>query len=205
MEILEKLFGGAGKVKLMRLFIFNEETSFTTEEIVKRTGVNISYLRKEIPSLLKSNFIKKKILLRTIKIKKGKKTISVKRKFNGFTFNTSFLFTSQFKTMLMRSTSFYGSALVRKIGRAGKMKLVVISGIFIQEPESRLDLMVVGDRFNKGVLERAVKSIEAEIGRELRYAAFETQDFSYRLSVYDRLVRDVLDYPHEKLLDKIGV
>ena len=205
MEILEKLLGGAGKVKLMRLFIFNEENSFTIEEVAKKTRVSVNRVRKEIKSLVKVNFIKNRVLVREIKIKKGRKKISVKKKFNGFVFNPSFPFISQFKTMLLRSTSFYGDALIRKIGRAGRMKLIVTSGIFMQEPESRLDLMVVGDRFDKKILERTVKNIEAEIGREIRYAFFETPDFNYRLGVYDRLIRDDLDYPHEKLLNKIGV
>jgi hypothetical protein len=30
-------------------------------------------------------------------------------------------------------------------------------------------------------------------------------DFAYRVSMNDKLVRDVLDYPYEVLVDKIGV
>jgi hypothetical protein len=39
--------------------------------------------------------------------------------------------------------------------------------------------------------------MEAEIGGELSYAVFETKEFLYRLNMYDKLVRDILDYPHE--------
>ena len=48
-------------------------------------------------------------------------------------------------------------------------------------------------------------ALEAELGREIRYAFFTTPDFRYRLGVYDRLLRDVFDYPHRVLLDKIGL
>ena len=51
----------------------------------------------------------------------------------------------------------------------------------------------------------AVHMIEAEIGRELRYAAFTTEEFRYRVGVYDRLIRDAFDYPHRTILDKIGL
>ena len=54
-------------------------------------------------------------------------------------------------------------------------------------------------------MERVIRSIEAEIGKELRYASFETPDFRYRLGMYDKLVRDILDFPHKKVVDKIGV
>jgi hypothetical protein len=50
-----------------------------------------------------------------------------------------------------------------------------------------------------------IKRLEGEFGREIRYALFSTSDFRYRLGVYDRLIRDVFDYPHRLLLDKIGL
>ena len=46
--------------------------------------------------------------------------------------------------------------------------------------------------------------LEAEIGKELAYAVFDTPDFLYRANMYDKLVRDVIDFPHEKVLD-IGI
>jgi hypothetical protein len=54
-------------------------------------------------------------------------------------------------------------------------------------------------------LERAIRDIESEVGKELTYAAFKTDDFIYRLGMYDKFIRDILDYPHEKILDKIGI
>ena len=47
--------------------------------------------------------------------------------------------------------------------------------------------------------------VEAEIGKELTFASFETADFHYRLGMYDKLIRDILDYPHQKLLDKLNM
>ena len=49
-----------------------------------------------------------------------------------------------------------------------------------------------------------MKIIESEIGKELRYAYFSTEDFQYRLSMCDKLTRDILDYPHKKILNKLG-
>ena len=38
------------------------------------------------------------------------------------------------------------------------------------------------------------EALLAELGRELRYASFTTEDFKYRVGVYDRLIRDVFDF-----------
>ena len=49
-------------------------------------------------------------------------------------------------------------------------------------------------------IEEGIKKIEAELGIELVYAMFETKEFIYRLNMYDKLIRDILDYPHEVVL-----
>ena len=52
----------------------------------------------------------------------------------------------------------------------------------------------------RGKIEEGIRKLEAEIGAELVYAIFDTKEFIYRLNMYDKLVRDILDYPHEVLL-----
>jgi len=62
----------------------------------------------------------------------------------------------------------------------------------------------VGDKLKRGAVDRVIKTMEAEVGRELVYAVFDTADFLYRLNAYDKFIRDVLDYPHEKIIDKLN-
>jgi len=63
----------------------------------------------------------------------------------------------------------------------------------------------VGDHLKQAKLLSIMSSIEALLGKELRYAAFETVDFRYRLSIYDKLIKDILDYQHKKILNKLGI
>jgi hypothetical protein len=95
--------------------------------------------------------------------------------------------------------------VVSTLSRTGTLKLVIVSGLFIHNPESRVDLLVVGDHIKKGKLVTAMAKIEAELGREIRYAAFETADWNYRRGLYDKLIRDILDFPHRKILNKLGL
>jgi predicted nucleotidyltransferase len=94
---------------------------------------------------------------------------------------------------------------LRLLKKAGNLRLVVLSGVFTDAAESNVDLLVVGDRLDERSLARAVHTIEAELGREIRYASFSTDDFNYRRGIYDRLIRDLFDYPHQALLDRIGL
>lgn len=81
----------------------------------------------------------------------------------------------------------------------------MFSGIFKELQDSRIDILVVAEGSKKSVADSVMASIEADIGKEIRFAVLDTEDFKYRLGVGDRLIRDVLDYPHEIVLDRIGM
>jgi hypothetical protein len=95
--------------------------------------------------------------------------------------------------------------MLTELKKAGNLRVVALSGLFTGAIETKIDLLVVGDKLDDKHLEKSVHELEAELGRELRFAAFSTEDFRYRVGVYDRLLRDVFDYPHRTILDKIGL
>ena len=96
--------------------------------------------------------------------------------------------------------------LLKKFKTLGsKLKLVVLSGIFLYSPSSRLDVVVVGDSISRTKLENILSNIESSIGKELKYALFSTEEFQYRMSMFDHFLREIFDKPHEKLLDKLNV
>lgn len=192
MEALSKLFGSEAKVKIMRLFLFNPETVFDTGEISERAKVEPPKVRREISNLEKMGLVKRRV---SNKKKNG----------HGFVLETQFPYLLQLQNFLINIEPLQPKEIIRKVSKVGNIKLIIIAGVFLQEPESRADLVIVGDAVKKSNLENLMKTLEAEIGKELRYAYFTTEDFKYRISMFDKLVRDILDYPHKKILNKIGV
>jgi len=95
--------------------------------------------------------------------------------------------------------------LVKKLGKVGNLKLILISGVFLHDQDARVDMLIAGDDLSQAKLKQTISLIESELGKELRYAAFETADFQYRLGVYDKLIRDILDSHHKKILNKLGI
>jgi hypothetical protein len=92
--------------------------------------------------------------------------------------------------------------IVSALRRGGRLAAVILSGCFLGDPSRPADLIVAADAFNERRLDKAVRDLEPMFGREIRYAAFSTPEFRYRLTIQDRLIRDTLDYPHLVLLDK---
>lgn len=205
MDILGKLFGSESKVKIMRLFLFNPETPFAREDVAERARVSPELARAELALLRRMRLLKNKGFSRRVVRSKGKARKFVNKKVSGFILNASFPYLPELQRLLIDSSLLKGDQLLRKLNRTGKIKLVLTAGIFIANPDSRLDILVVGDHLRRSAVEHAIRGIEAEMGKELRYAAFETTEFNYRLGMYDKLIRDILDYPHTIVIDRLGL
>jgi hypothetical protein len=192
METLSKLFGSETKVKIMRLFLFNPEHVFSVSEIAERAKAPIGHVRREVVILEKAGLIKSR-------------APSGNSRKRGFILDTHFTYLLPLQNFLINAEPLNPKEIVKKISKLGSLKLLIVAGVFMQEPESRVDMLIVGDHIKKSSLENTMKILESEIGKELRYAFFTTEDFQYRLSMCDKLTRDILDYPHRKILNKLGV
>ena len=189
MDDLAKIFGSPARLKTLRLFIFNRDLPLTAAEVSERTKVPLAAARKELTELTKAGFLRKR----------GERTKAQ------FQTNLKFEQLGALSQFIRETTSVRPQRVRETLKKAGTLHLVVLSGLFTGAIEPRIDLLVVGERLDERALAHAVRVLEAELGREIRYASFVTGDFRYRLSVYDRLLRDVFDYPHRVLLDKIGL
>jgi len=188
-DILGKLFGSSARIKILRLFLLNPEKAFDKDTISKRSKVNYRETGRELASLSEIDLIRSKS----------------KDNQKNWQLNQAFAFIEPLKLLLVNTVPFKREELLKRLRPVGRIKLIVVSGLFIHRDDSRTDLLVVGDEIKKKTLENVIHTMESEIGREISYGVFDTKDFQYRLGIYDKFVRDVLDYPHEKILDKLGL
>ncbi len=189
MDPLAKLFGSAARVKLLRLFLFNDDITFTAVDAAFRARLSKDATRKELTALTNTGIIRKKA---------GKSPV-------GYTADKRFTHYEPLKVFLRTTTEVSDDAILTNLKKAGTIRLVVLSGLFTGALESKVDVLIVGDRMEEKPLATAIHALEAELGRELRYACFPSDQFKYRLGVYDRLLRDVFDYPNRVIVDKIGL
>jgi len=180
MEILGKILGSPARVKIMRLFLLNKEKTFKNKDIAKRSRVSADTVRREIKLLSSIGFIKKHGV--------------------DWCFNSSFKYSLKFENLLIDSENIDKEKIANVFKKSGKIKLMLLSGLFIKNTESRVDLLIVGDKIKRATVEEEIHKLEAEIGTELSYAVFETKEFLYRLDMYDKLIRDILDFPHQIVL-----
>ncbi len=192
-DTLSAIFNSPARVKVMRLFLLNRDTVFAPAQVATWVNVSSPAARKELTSLARAGFIKRK------KDRRDGRTV------DGWMFDQKFEYTDSLQQLLFGTEFVNKTELAARFRKTGRIKLLLLSGIFTQKPDARLDLLLVGDNLKRSAIERIVRSLEGEIGREVAYAAFESEEFVYRASMYDKLIRDIIDFPHEKVVNQGGL
>lgn len=148
---------------------------------------------------------------KNIKKTKNKKHQS---KINGggvkYILNSNFEFFEELKSLIMKSSPAEKNKMVRKINSLGRIKLAVISGVFLNSEKENFDnsiadLFIVGDDISKERLRKFLRALEAEVGREVKLSIMDKEEFDYRYGMFDRFVRVLLEGPHEKIINKLGL
>jgi hypothetical protein len=194
------LFGNQARVKLLRFFLFNPTQEVTFDDISRRAKLVRRTARTEINALERAEIIKKKIIFTPHKTKKNAKVRSV-----GYVLNSKSPQLSSLQTFLFETAPINGVTVLKHLRKVGPIDFVACTGIFMREFDRRLDLLVAMKKLNEGKIEVAIRALEAEIGIEIRYSTFTAEDLLYRVGMYDKLTRDVFDYPYQILIDKIGI
>lgn len=186
-HILEKLFESPAKVRVLRLFVRNPEDTFSLQDVAKKIQIKRETTRKELGKLVKLGIVRKK---------------SVKG-LNLYFANQEFRLLPELQSLIIKDAVASRKYLSARAKRLGSIKLVVISGVLINNEQARTDMLIVGDGIRKSKLERFLADIESELGRPLRYTVMDSDEFKYRTNMYDRFLRDIFEYPHEKLINKV--
>lgn len=210
MEILVELFGSQTLVKVIRLFYLNPEGVFEAREISRRVRSSLDSVRRELRILERVNFVKvgSKLVDELVKTKKRAK----RKRIRGLVLNKAFAYFQPLKKLVLTTAPVDRDAILARLKKGGRLTLVVLSGIFVDQigdeenySAPRLDILVVGDAIKKTVVDNAVQNLEAQIGKELNYSVLPSKEFLYRLRMRDKFIRNILDYPHEKILNKLDV
>lgn len=189
-DVLGKLLGSPARVKLLRLFLFNPGIVYGIPDIAVRAQVSPATASAECRAYERMGLVR----ARKLRGSRGR----------AYTLNTEFGYLAALQHLLL-NLPVRGADIVKRLRAVGTMKLVILSGLFVDEYDGRVDILIVGDRMQEGKVRTVIRGLEAEIGKELRYVALPTEEFLYRLGIYDKLIRDVIDYPHTVALDRLNV
>jgi len=196
--ILDNLLGSRVRVKLLKLLYRQYPTPFVMSDLVKRVQEPAFIARRELNALQDIGLVI---------CKKNPSARPSERE--RFTLNEDFDFFTELGALMLKASPTEQQRMTKRIAGLGRIKLAIISGIFLSgqdEPstyESPVDLFLVGDDIDKRKLTAFLKAMEAEVGGEVRFAVMDREQFEYRYKMFDRFVRVLLEGPHDKLINKL--
>ena len=182
MELLARLLNGTERVKIMRFFLHHDDGTI---------------------SLASIGFIEKKRTKTVVTTGAGKKAVSKIKEVNGYKLNPLFPHNKALKELLFDFQAIDKRELASRFKIIGRLKLFIVAGVFIGDPKSRVDVLIVGESINRQKAEKIFEQLAAELGREVIYSIMDVEEYEYRFKMYDKFVRDIMEMEHETVVDKL--
>jgi hypothetical protein len=196
-QILESFLGSSNKVKLWKVFLLNTSKEFILKDLLKLTKIKHDTLILELRDLMK---------LGIVKAGKKDKTITYKT-------NNDFPLIVEITEMILSVVPRSVDKILEKLNRLNRLKIVLLSGFFTAQlgkqktlsntMNSNVDLLLVFEKVPDNV-DIIISELEHGMGKELSYSALDQNDFKYRHSIGDKLIRDILDFDHVIAMDKLS-
>jgi predicted transcriptional regulator len=187
-DFLEVILGSGARARLIKFFILNPVSKVSPQELKERLQIDQRRIRGELDTLLKIGIIKKRKALSRFLYYLDKEN----------------QYYPELKKIVAKCTLFPQLKSIDKISNTGHVKLVLVTGVFANTIKTRADILIVGDAINKVRLRDVIREVEAEIGRELRYSTFTSEEYEYRLNMFDKFIREFFDGPHKIILNRMG-
>lgn len=196
-QLLENFLGSVNKVKLWKVFLLNTSKDFILKDLIKLTKIKHDVLILELRDLMRLGIIKgnKKEALITYKT------------------NKNFPLIQEVTDIILSVVPRSVDKILEKLNTLSRLKIVLLSGFFTEQLgkqkslsnsiNSNIDLLLVFEKIPDNV-DIIISELEYSIGKELSYCALDQNDFKYRHSIGDKLIRDVLDFDHIIAMDKLS-
>lgn len=203
MELLARLLGGSERVKIMRFFLYHDSLGVTASTVAEKTKSKGTIVRKELSALSAVGFLDRK-KSRTVTVQgKGKKSVTKVKEMVCYCLDKEFPHNQALKDLLFDFELLDKRELASRFKPVGRIKLFVVSGVFVGEEKARVDILLVGEAIKRPKAEKIFELLSAELGREVIYSIMDVEEYEYRYKMYDKFVRDIIDMPHEKVIDKL--
>ncbi|MFA6296107.1 MAG: winged helix-turn-helix domain-containing protein [Patescibacteria group bacterium] len=185
-NVLEKLFGSKTRVKILSLFVKNQNSSFYVREITRKLQERINSIRRELENLTNVG------LLKTFD--------KDQKKF--YKLNKESIIIEELSSLILKANIVPKEKVADEIKKIKSIDFAALSGIFTRS-DSRVDILIIGDNVEKNKLVKIINELEKQQGQELNYTVMSKKEFDYRKKIDDRFLNSILDKKHKVLVDKL--
>jgi hypothetical protein len=201
--MLEQLFGSKTRVRLLRLFLTQQEEAFFVRELTRKVGAQINAIRNELENLVAMDLIEideafinpqeDAVAPATrAKERKNKDAARATSQRKYYRLNKASVLYPELRALFLKSRILLEKDLIRRITKAGPVSYLALLGYFVGDEEAPTDAIVVG-KINKEKLATIMRSFEREVGHEINYTVMTPHEFRYRMDLTDRFLYAILE------------
>lgn len=204
--MLDKLFGSNSRVKLLKLFFLHPADRFYIREIARHLELQLNSVFRELNNLEEMGLLLAEAgpegeeeppiepiepeITSKKKTPKEKEIKKQERKY--YKVNPDFIFFNEIKALIVKSQMLYEKDFTDSLKKVGDIKLLVLTGIFVNSFDSPVDLLLVGN-CNKKKLLKVIDDLEGELVKEVNYAVMTEEEFAYRREITDMFLYNILE------------
>ena len=195
--MLEHLFGSRTRVRLLTLFLHNQEEVFFFCFLTRRIDTQINAVRRELQNLVDLGFV---VEGEAKEEDSELKRPGLKRKY--YRANKRFPLFRELHSLITKSRIFLDQKLDQRLRALGDVKYLAFLGVFLGVQKQPVDLFIVGTIDERG-LKKLVGELEADLGSEINYTAMTPQDYAYRKEIADRFLDAIMLAPKNVAINEL--
>ena len=204
--MLSSLFGSNARVKILKLFLLNPHKKYYVRQLARDLKLQVNSVRRELDNL-------EKIGLLGFSVGKDSPDCDDNQDESGqagkqdkkfFQVNPDFIIFEEIKALMLKSQGLHKDDFIDRLRKSGKIKLLILSGIFVNNKDSAVDLLIVGN-LDKDKLMKQIRELEKELRKEINFTIMDVKEFMYRRDMTDVFLYSVLESRKMIAIDEIGL
>lgn len=182
-DILDSKYGS----EILAFLLLAPPRAFSLKEISKRLKISERVLSGVLKEFVDDSMLKQ--------FTRGKDRL--------FIVNLKHKLLPEIKAFLVRNQKPYEDELFAAVNKLGDVKAAFLSGAFTGQPQLPVDLLIVG-KVSLTKLDNFLNQCKSMLGIDINYSIMTPDEFKLRVNTFDRFIKDIFDYPHIVVVDKIN-
>jgi hypothetical protein len=184
---LEVILASNQKSSLLAFLMLAPNRYFSVLELSRRIGLSTGSLSTLLAKFSRDGLVKSS----------GRARAKV------YAFNPRHHLAGEMQAWLHKNGGKYEDELFTAVAKIGEIKAVFLSGIFTGQPQLPVDILIVG-KVNLNKLDTFLQQCGKMMGTEINYSIMSAGEFKIRRDTFDRFIKDIFDYPHVTVMDKVS-
>ena len=111
--------------------------------------------------------------------------------------NKNFIFLEELRNIIIKALS-SNQTIARDIEKLGDIKVLALSGVFIEEPTQSVDMLIIGEVDREKLTNYITNEVRTQ--RPVKFTVMSEEDYLYRINCKDKFLTDIIKNSDNQIL-----